>query len=340
MSLYDSSITPPLIVNFNSKDRVSGTNSNFNSLPVDLGNNAFDTVCLVQASIPKSFYNMPSGYNTFTLEENLTSVTVTIPPGNYTRINLQSVLTSLLTDASPNGLTYTVSYPASTVADTFHYTFTVNSTVITCLLSFSSSSPFRQLGFESGATYAFTPGISSSTLESVNALNLSYILRAFIKTNLVADATDSILEEILSFGSFPSSSVVHYIQYNFDMNSRKLGQSAKNSWNFVLQDAFGQEINLEGVPWAFSVVFFQRNKTHEIHKTELMITNEERLFKIEQEQKGLQEQLTAPVEENKQEGLITTLPPQPDFVSETQPLYPVEPPGITRLFAPSTQPTL
>jgi hypothetical protein len=326
MSLYDSTITPPLIVNFNSKDRVSGTNSNFNSIPVDLGNNAFDTVCLVQASIPKSFLNCPTGYNTFTLRENATSVTVTIPPGNYTRINLQSVLATVLTSASPNGLTYTISYPPSTQADTFHYTFAVNSTIIAVQFIFTSRSPFRQLGFDVG-TYTFTPGVGSSTLESVNAINLSYILRAFIKSNLVADATDSILEEILSFGSYPSSSVVHYQQYNFDMNSRKLGQSAKNSWNFVLQDAFSQEINLEGVPWAFSVVFYQRNKTHEIHKTELMITNEERLFKIEQEQRGLQEQLTTPATESKQEGLITTLPPQPDFVSETQPLYPVLPFG-------------
>ncbi len=225
MSLYDSSITPPLIINFNSKDRVSGTNSNFNSIPVDLGNNAFDTVCLVQASLPKSFYNMPSGYNTFTLRENSTSVTITIPRGSYTRINLQSVLASVLTAASPNGRTYTVSYPASTVADTFHYTFSVNSAVIAVQFIFNSTSPYRQLGFEIG-TYTFTPAIGSSSLESVNSLNLSYILRAFIKTDLVADATDSILEEILNFGSYPASSVVHYQQYNFDMNSRKLSPTS------------------------------------------------------------------------------------------------------------------
>jgi hypothetical protein len=334
MSLYDSSITPPLIINFNSKDRVSGTNSNFNSIPVDLGNNAFDTVCLVQASLPKSFYNMPSGYNTFTLRENSTSVTITIPRGSYTRINLQSVLASVLTAASPNGRTYTVSYPASTVADTFHYTFSVNSAVIAVQFIFNSTSPYRQLGFEIG-TYTFTPAIGSSSLESVNSLNLSYILRAFIKTDLVADATDSILEEILNFGSYPASSVVHYQQYNFDMNSRKLSLTSKNSWNFVLQDAFAQEIDLNGIPWAFSVVFYQRNKTHEIHKTELMITNEERLFKIEQEQKGIQEQITTP-SETKQEGLITTLPPAPTFVSNTEPLYPVQPFGITTQFLPTT----
>jgi hypothetical protein len=339
MSLYDNSISPPLILNFNSKDRVSGTNSNFNSIPVDLGNNAYDTVCLVQASLPKSFYNMPTGFNTFTLRENATSVTVTIPRGSYTRINLQSVLASVLTAASPNALTYTVSYPASTVADTFHYTFTVNSSVIAVQFIFASTSPYRQLGFEI-ATYTFTPITLTSTLESVNSLNLSYILRAFIKSNLVANATDSILEEILNFGSYPASSVVHYQQYNFDMNSRQLSLSNKNSWNFVLQDAFGQEIDLNGISYAFSVVFYQRNKTHEIHKTELMITNEERLFKIEQEQKGIQEQITAPDSGNKQEGLITTLPANPTFVSETEPLYPVKPFGTTTQFLPPTEPTL
>jgi hypothetical protein len=270
-------------LNFNSKDRVSGRNSNFQSLPVDLGTQSFDSVALVQASIPKSFYNMPSGYNTFTLEENMTSVTVTIPPGNYTRISLQSVLSSLLTDASPNGLTYTVSYPASTVADTFHYTITVNSTVITCLLSFSSSSPFRQLGFESDATYAFIPGLISSTLESVNAINLSYILRAFIKSNIVSNATDGILEELLQFGSFPSSSVMSFQQVSFDLNSRVFNPDNKNSWTFALVDAFGVEIDLNGIPWAFSLVLYQRNATHEIHKKDLLISNEERLFKIQQE---------------------------------------------------------
>jgi hypothetical protein len=335
MSLSDNSTTPPLIINFNSKDRVSGTNSNFNSIPVDLGNNAFDTVCLVQASLPKSFYNMPSGYNTFTLRENATSVTVTIPRGSYNRINLQSVLAGLLTAASPNGLTYTVSYPAATVADTFHYTFTVNSAVIAVQFIFADTSPNRQLGFEI-ATYTFTVGIGSSTLESVNSLNLSYILRAFIKTDLVSNATDSILEEILNFGSYPASSVVHYQQYNFDMNSRSLGLGAKTSWNFVLQDAFGQEIDLNGIPWAFSVVFYQRNKTAEIHKNELMITNEERLFKIEQEQKGLQEQINNTG--SKQEGLITTTTFQPVPVAGTEPTYPIEPFGITTQFLPTAAP--
>jgi len=290
MSLADYTVSNPVVLNFNSKDRISGRNSNFQSLPVDLGSQSFDSVCLVQASIPKSFYNMPSGYNTFTLQENTTSVTVTIPPGNYTRINLQSVLATVLTSASPNGRTYTISYPPSTQADTFHYTFSVNSTVIAVQFIFTALSPFRQLGFDVG-TYTFTPGVGSSTLESVNALNLSYILRAFIKSNIVSNATDGILEELLNFGSFPSSSVMSFQQVSFDLNSRLYNKDNKNAWSFALVDSFGVEIDLQGVPWAFSLVLYQRNATHEIHKKDLLITNEERLFKIQQEQERLKQEL-------------------------------------------------
>lgn len=338
MSLSDNTITSPLVINFNSKDRIQGTNSSFLSVPVDLGNNAFDSVCLVQASIPKSFYNVPSGYNTFTLQENAASVTITVIPGSYTRINFQSNLATLLTAASPNTLTYTVSYPASTAPETFHYTFSVNSAVIVCKFVLTSTSPFRQLGFESATTYTFTAGVGSSTLESVNAINLSYILRAFITTNLVSDATDGILEELLNFGSFPANSVMSYQQFNFDMNTRKYNRSTTNSWQFNLVDSFGQLIDMNGIPWAFSVVFYQRNSTHELQKTELQIANEERLYRIEQEQKKIEDQLqqtnstrSGPSVPDIQ-GNLAVLPPTP--LTDIQPLFQQVPFGITTQFLP------
>jgi hypothetical protein len=39
MSLYDSTNSPPVVISFNSKNRISGTNSNFMSVPVDIGVN-------------------------------------------------------------------------------------------------------------------------------------------------------------------------------------------------------------------------------------------------------------------------------------------------------------
>jgi hypothetical protein len=341
MSLSDNTITPPLVINFNSKDRIQGTNSSFLSAPVDLGNNQFDSVCLVQASIPKSFYNCPSGYNTFVLREfdgvTTSNATITIPPGSYTRINFQSTLATLLTDNSPDGLTYTVSYPASTEADTFHYTFNVNvGSAWDISFIFSATSPYRQMGFDIG-TYTFSDiSITNSELESVNAINLSFILRAFIKTTLVMDATDGILEELLNFGSFPANSVMSYQQFNFDMNTRKYNTSGTNSWLFSLVDSFDQLIDLNGIPWAFSVVFYQRNTTHELQKTELQIANEERLYRIEQEQKRIEDQLQINNSSMNQapdiQGNLSASVPTP--LSDIKPLYQQVPFGITTEFIP------
>lgn len=296
MSLADYTFANPIVLNFNSKDRISGRNSNFQSPPVDLGSQNFDSVCIVAVSIPKSFYNMPTGYNKFVLTEfdgtTTTSVTITIPVGNYTRINLQSVLATTLTNGSPDGLTYTIGYPANTEGDTFKYTFGVNApSSYDISFTFSATSPFRQLGFDVG-TYTFTDvTLVLQNLVSVNSLNLSYILRAFIKSNIVSNATDEILEELLNFGSFPSASVMSFQQVSFDLNSRVFNKDNKNSWSFALVDSFGVELELNGIPWALSLVLYQRNATHEIHKKDLLITNEERLFKIQQEQDKLRLEL-------------------------------------------------
>lgn len=307
--LYDASYSSPVILNFNSKDRIAGTNSNFVSQPVDVGLNKYDTVCLVQASIPKSWYNMPNNYNQFTLTEidqsaNVYTSTITIPIGNYNKINLASKLSSLLTTASQIAVTYVVTNPLPSEPDTFHFTFTATSFggYGSITLSFDETSPFRQLGFEPNSTNTFN---LSGILESTNAINLAFILRAFIKTNMIQNATDSILEEVLSVGSFPTSSLVYFQQYDFNMNSREFNSSSVNSWQFVLVDGFDQEIDLNGISWAFSVVLYKRNNTHELHKQELQIVNEERIFKIEQNQRTLKETLIGEDEEKVKDKLIT-----------------------------------
>lgn len=327
MSLYDSSFSSPTILNFNSKDRIAGTNSNFVSYPIDLGLNRYDSVCLLQASIPKSYYNMPNNYNQFTLTEIDQNAfvyvsTITIPIGNYNKINLASKLSSLLTAASQIAITYTVTNPLPTEPDTFHFTFAATNIggwgSIT--LSFDETSPFRQLGFEPNSTNTFNN--LSGILESTNAINLAFILRAFIKTNMVQNSNDSILEEILSLGSYPTSSLVFYQQIDVHANTREFNQSSVNSWNFVLVDGFDQEIDLNGISWAFSVMFFTRNNTHELHRQELNIVNEERIFRINEAQRGLKEQFKG---EEKIEDQLISLNGLQLADTKTNPLEPIFP---------------
>jgi len=287
MTSFDATYSYPVIVSFNSKDRTSGSNSSFISKPVDLGLNRFDSVCLMTASIPKSYYNMPTGYNDFFLTELGFTTLISIPVGSYNKINLASTLSTLLTQGSTNignNWVYTVTNPPTTGADTFKFTFTVSGNGFNQpIIQMTDKSPFRQLGFEQSTNYAFV----ANTLESVNAINLAYILRMFIKSTICDTATDGVLAEILSVGSFAPQSIIFFQEFNIDLNTRVFNASNINSWQFTIVDSYGQEIDFLGIPWAFTLVFYKRNDTHELHKTELMITNEQRLFNIEQTQKRL-----------------------------------------------------
>ena len=337
MSIFDNSSSQPVVISFNSKDRAGGTNSNFISSPVDLGINKYDSVCLVQASIPRSFYNVATNFNTFTLREPaplLRTITITMSAGSYNKINFASVLATTLTAASlasGNAWTYAVSYPSALVGDTFKYTFTVSGNGVNQPSFIFTTNMNRQLGFEENTTYAFT----SNTLTSVNCINLSYITRAFIKSNVCQNAQDGILEEILNYGSFPMLSLCYYQQLSFDLNTRSYNTSSANSWNFSIVDSFDREIELNGIPWSFSLVFYKRNDTHQVHKNELMITNEERLFKVSQEQEKVKEEIAN----------TDTPISQPLFSSGStdmmQPIFEIQPLGMSEVIyeEPKPKPT-
>ena len=339
MSIFDASSTTPIVINFSSKDRVGGTNSSFTSEPIDLGINKYDSVCLIQASIPRSFYNVPTLYNTFRISEPTGSrnFLVTMPVGSYNKINFAAVLGTTMTAASlasGNGWTYTVTYPSALVGDTFKYTFAVTGNATQPSLIFTTAM-FRQMGFDENTTNTFT----SSSLVSSNCINLSYITRAFIKSNVCLNSQDGILEEILNYGSYPMLSLCYYQQVAFDLNTRVFNDSAVNSWSFTLVDSFDQLIDLNGINWSFSLVFYKRNDTHELHKNELLIKNMERLFKIMDEQAKVKEQITNITEPQPSFQQIS-----PAYTSATaemlQPIFEQQPLGLSEtIFKIPTIPT-
>ena len=149
----------------NSRDRVSGTDSDFLyqfEMPADV---KFDHVCVMQACIPKSYYLIKAN-ETFTLTEDAKSVNISLPVGNY-----RSTLQSMLTTNSPNGYTYTVTYPtSSTVPDTGKYTYTVsnNSGVQPVFTFVTTNDLFDHMGFASESTNNFV----DNTLISTQVINL------------------------------------------------------------------------------------------------------------------------------------------------------------------------
>lgn len=325
MSIYNSTNSFPVVIPFNSKDRTSGNASSFTSMPTDIGLNTFDSVVLLASSIPKSWYNMPSNYNTFTLTEKSVNTTITITPGNYNKINLATKLATLLTAGSVtlgNNWTYTVTYPAPTEPDDFKYTFNVSGNgAFQPSFTFSTISPERQLGFEQSTTYTFV----ANTLKSVNALNLAYVLRIFLKSNICDVAQDGVLAEFQNVGSFPSQSVIYYQETEIDVNTKVFNKTNSNSWTFSIVDSFDRIIDLNGISFSFTLCFFQRSDTHELHRTDLLIQNEQRLFQVEQQQRKLIESVKKDTKEPEEESKTTTIETGTlgETKTEGEPIYPI-----------------
>jgi hypothetical protein len=287
--LSNNSSVSPLVVNFNSIRRSNGTNSNFFSLPIDFKINKYDSVCLLQAQIPKSAYNIDDPYNTFILEENGSTVQIIVPPASYNNINILPVLTYLLNTNSPLGFTYEVFYNNSTWKcgdpDIFKFQFKVSGNgIIQPIFTFPSIfSIHNQLGFDIDIPYNFI----GNELLSANCINMSNITRCFIKSNVVFNAYLSILEEVLNYGDYGPLQVCYYQQQSIDLNSREFNNTGLNSWQFSVVDRNDSLLNLNNIPWSISLVFFQRNDIHELQSLELKIQNELRILDLQKKQEDI-----------------------------------------------------
>ena len=111
-----------------SVDRLSGSSSNF-LYKFAFSNNTgnYDTVAVLSAAIPKSYYLISSYNDEFTLSENGTDVVITVTSGNYSLTSWKNTLTTLLNNNSPNGWIYTVTFPSpNSGSSTGKLTFTVS----------------------------------------------------------------------------------------------------------------------------------------------------------------------------------------------------------------------
>jgi hypothetical protein len=215
----------------------------------------FDRVALLSASIPKSFYLIQSGSNTFVLKENATQVTITVPQGNYNRNSLMTVVKTLLNANSPNGWTYSITYPNINVtADNGYYYFTVTGNSSQPSFIFGSYL-YEQLGFNANTTYQF----SSNSLVSINVCNLSIETTLFIHSDMSQNMnSDNTLQEIYSNGE-SSYSYINYINVAPHEYSKPLINNTSNVFRFYITDENGNMINTNGINVNFTIMVYKTN---------------------------------------------------------------------------------
>ena len=247
------------IVHINSAFRSSGTDSNFDiSIPLKK-NNAFTHVAVLSASIPKSYYLIGEGENTFVIRENAVDYTITLPVGNYSVTSLIYVLNTLFTGDVSH---YTVSFPDGKIsAQTGKLTFSHNNAHHGSELIFENNHLPEVLGFARGSTNPFIIDGNTSTLVSTNVCNFQKESTIFLHSSCASNGgQDDILLELFASGNPDLSNINFESSGNLEEHSKVLKDSQSNNYSFYITDEFRQGINLNGINMLITLCFYEKNE--------------------------------------------------------------------------------
>lgn len=249
-------------VNSAFRTNANDTNTQFSYYFDKFQNNDFDHVVVLSASIPKSFYLIQSGSNSFVLNENGTHVTITLTPGNYNRNSLLATVKLLLNSNSPNSWTYNITYPnINTTYDDgkFYFTVTGNSSQPSFIFT---SSMYEQLGFNANSNNVFVGG----SLVSTNVCNLSVETTLYLHSDICQNGNDdNVLQEIYSNGE-SSYSYINYQNVCPHEYSKPILNNMSNTFNFYLTDEFGNIINTNGININFTLMVYKKNNIDDMIK--------------------------------------------------------------------------
>jgi hypothetical protein len=244
----------PYLVYIDSRKRISGTDSNFLyniSLPQD---HTFDRVVVLNALIPKSYFLIQAGYNTFQLQENNTTVTITVPVGNYSFTAWKTEIGNLLTAASPNSLTYSLSYPSSNSTDTGKFTYTQNNGSIASKLIFTQYL-FEPFGFLQNSTNTFT----GTTLQSTCVIKMQSEDRLLIHSDCVNNPSQDDVLVSINASTYINYSSISYTNVHPAYNNHVLKSTLTSTISIVLTDENNIVLDLNGLNMNLTLLFYKRD---------------------------------------------------------------------------------
>ncbi len=246
------------MVYVNSRNRLSGTDSNF-AYKFDLNYANYSHVACLQASIPKSYYLIEKDANTFVLQEGLVSHTVEMPSGNYSRNSFVSELQTQLNLAG--NWTYTVNlsnYQQSAETGLLYFTVLNNNNVQPSFVF--GDAMFETMGFNAFSTNTFVGNL----LSSVNVINLQKESTVFIHSNICANESNNILQEVYTSNTTDYGYLI-YQNPNVHHYSKNI-TNVNNIYNFYLTDENGKEINLHGRNWVMTLCLYHEDDVNAMVK--------------------------------------------------------------------------
>jgi hypothetical protein len=245
-------------------NKLSGDHSDC-ILQIDIPKNRkFTHVTLLDINVPRSYYLINDLNNTFVLTES-TSVTITIPNGNFSSASFLTTIVALLNSNSPGGFIYTMTFPASTGRQTGKYSWGVSNNLgVQPSFTFATLGPWEAFGCDIG-----TVSFVADALTSPNVIKLRARDSLIYKSDLCTNATDNNLATIYT-ASTPDFSSIVFLCPDTIAYGKKLQNSNSNVASFTLVDEDSNKINLNGLNIVFTLLFWEKEDIFETMRLFMM----------------------------------------------------------------------
>lgn len=238
-----------VIVRSLDKNVSSGTGSNFNVyIGTDMQNRR---VRLKSCVVPLSCYNVNSYNNKVYFTELAGVTTATLTVGMYTASELATLLGNIMTAASPNGRTYTVTYSSSALAfvvtgsaGTFRFLFGSN----------TSASAWRILGFSGDGVLGVSQ--TSDWTPLVNYTGVLYVGCSLVSSLYTPNVNAGFPSNILAVVPVTVNlgQVLCYVNDTEDWKEISLFGGGRNI-EFVVYDEYMNVVDLRGANTVFVLEF-------------------------------------------------------------------------------------
>jgi hypothetical protein len=253
------------IFHINSRNRISGNDNNF-MYSIELNkDDDFDSVIVLGCNIPKSYYMVQNGYNTFTLKINGQSdKLITIPIGNYNRRSFQASLQNLLLSAS--GINFIISYSEPNTVDTGKFFYSYNGLFSGVAFQFYNNNIAELMGFNKNTIINFND--ISKTLISSNVLKFQLEDVIYLRSDIVDNVgvNNNVLQEIYCSNGDKVYGNINYTYMNLEGTTRSMVKSPSNIYNFYLTDEDQTPIILNGLNINFTIMCYKKNNIFQLIK--------------------------------------------------------------------------
>ena len=257
-------IREKIIFYVNSGNQLSSSSNSFTTTLTNLpGLNEYDSITTLQVAIPVSYWLVQVGENHMTLTENGISTIVSITPGNYNQQSFATVVSGILTAASPHGLTYTISFTNFfNQVQNGLYTYTVNTSAYPISFGFGPGVYVNeQFGFDAQSTVTFTAGSGTSTLVSANVCQFVPENTIYIHSNLVS-RYDDILQDVYNQNSPPFGYIGWINPCPLEYSKKYVGGEGKIAV-FSITDENGLPIYLNGANMSITFMIYKSNNFYD-----------------------------------------------------------------------------